>query len=236
MTNFKIEFLNSPWWLILLIPALFLTLFPYFRIAKKYRRNRNRIISLVLHLVIMTLCIFTLSGIYFSYDKTDKSNEVLILVDRSYSSEEYGDQNYDKDNFVRAIIEDSGSKYKIGVVTFGYNQVYAAKMSTDVDEVFSNYLNAEAPNDSASDLAGALDYARSLFTNQANGKIVLISDGVQTDGDVMTAIKTMVANGFQVNTAYYPNDFDGRNEVLISFVSSDVRKLSTVLQLQKCIS
>ncbi|MDE7108047.1 MAG: VWA domain-containing protein, partial [Clostridiales bacterium] len=216
MTNFKIAFLNSPWWLILLIPAFFLTLFPYFRIAKKYRRNRNRIISLVLHLVIMTLCIFTLSGIYFTYDKADKSNEVLILVDRSYSGEQYGTTEYDKDDFVRSIIDDSGSKYKVGVITFGYDQVYAAKMSTNTDEVFRNYLNADLPNDSASNIAGALDYARSLFTNQRNGKVVLISDGAQTDGDAETAIKMMIANGIQVNTAHFPNTYAGRNEVLIS--------------------
>ncbi|MDE6200316.1 MAG: VWA domain-containing protein [Clostridiales bacterium] len=216
MSNFKIEFLNSPWWLILLIPAFFLTLFPYFRIAKKYRRNRNRIISLVLHLVIMTLCIFTLSGIYFTYDKADKSNEVIILVDRSYSSETYGTKDYDKNEFVRSVIDDSGSKYKVGVVTFGYNQVYAANMSTDTDEVYRNYLNAAEPNNSASNLAAALDYARSLFTNQKNGKIVIISDGAQTDGDASSAIKTMSANGIQVNTVYFPNTFNDRNEVLIS--------------------
>lgn len=216
MTNFQIEFLNSPWWLVLLIPAFFLALFPHFRIAKKYRRNRNRIISLVLHLVVITLCIFTLSGIYFTYDRDDKSNEVIILVDRSYSSEQYGTTQYDKDDFVRAVIDDSGSKYKVGVVTFGYDQVYAAKMSTNTDEVYRNYLNAKAPNDSASNIAGALDYARSLFTNQRNGKVVLISDGAQTDGDALTAIKMMVANGIQVNTAHFPNVYSGSNEVLIS--------------------
>lgn len=218
MSNFRIEFLNSPWWLVLLLPAFFLTLFPYFRIAKKYRRNRNRIISLVLHLVIMTLCIFTLSGMYFAYDKVDKSNEVVILVDRSYSSENYGITEYDKNEFVRSIIDDSGKKYKVGVVTFGYNQVYAAKMSTDTDAVYRNYLKAPEPNGSASDLAGALDYARSLFTNKSNGKIVLISDGAETDGKASDAIKMMVPNGIQVNTAHFPNSYIGRNEVLISDV------------------
>ncbi|MDE6029803.1 MAG: VWA domain-containing protein [Clostridiales bacterium] len=216
MTNFQIAFLNSPWWLVLLVPAFFLALFPHFRVAKKYRRNRNRIISLVLHLVIVTLCIFTLSGVYFTYDKADVSNEVLILVDRSYSGEQYGTSQYDKDDFVRSVIEESGKKYKVGVVTFGYDQVYAAKMSTDTDEVYRNYLSAQTPNDSATNLAGALDYARSLFTNQNGGKVVLISDGEQTDGDALTAIKMMSANGIQVNSVYFPNTYVGRSEVLVS--------------------
>lgn len=223
MYNFKIEFLNSPWWLMLLIPAFLLALIPHFRIAKKYRRNRNRIISLVLHLVIATLCIFTLSGIYFSYDKDDTSNEVLILVDMSYSSEQYSNDfvksdfvQADKDSFVRAVIDASGSDYKIGVITFGYNQVYAAKMSTDIEKVYQDYLKAPMPNNSASNIAGALDYARSLFTDRRNGKIVLISDGVETDGDAMTAIRMMSANNIQVNTAHFPNAYSAGNEVLVS--------------------
>lgn len=216
MTNLHLEFLNSPWWLLLLIPAFFLALFPHFRVAKKYRRNRNRIISLVLHLVVMTFCIIALSGLYFTYDLVNTNNEVLILVDMSYSSETFSDRQYDKDDFVRTVIEESDSNYKIGVVTFGYNQVYAAEMSTDIDAVYRNYLNAELPDDSASDLASALDYARSLFSDQSNGKVVLVSDGAETDGDALTAIRMLVANGIQVNTAYIPDDFSGNNEVLIS--------------------
>ena len=216
MSNFRIEFLNSPWWLMALIPAFAIAFVLHFRIAKKYRRNRNRIISLVLHLVIMTLCIFTLSGIYFAYEETDTKNEVLVLVDLSFSSEHYGEITNDKNEFVRAVIDETNSDYKVGVITFGYNQVYAATMSTDTDEVYRNYLNAELPDDSASDLAGALDYARSLFSDGVIRKIVLISDGEQTDGDAMTAIRMLSANGIQVHTAYFPNDYNHSSEVLIS--------------------
>lgn len=216
MSNFSIEFLNSPWWLLLLIPAFFLALFPHFRIAKKYRRNRNRIVSLVLHLTVLTLCIFTLSGIYFSYDNDDTSNEMLILVDMSFSSENYGQEHSKKNDFVRDVINESEGKYKVGVVTFGSNRVYAAKMSTDTDEVYNKYLKAAAPDDSASDIAGALDYARTLFTDQRNGKVVLVSDGEQTDGNALNAIRVLAANNIQVNTALFANDYVNHNEVLIS--------------------
>ena len=42
----KIIFSNGPWWLLLLIPALALTLIPYFKLKKRYRRTRNRISSM----------------------------------------------------------------------------------------------------------------------------------------------------------------------------------------------
>ena len=85
-----------------MIPAFFLTLFPYFRIQKKYRRNRNRIISMVLHLVIMVFCITVLSGMYFTYDTPNTNNEVLILVDMSYSNSDNSDM---KDDFVKSVID-----------------------------------------------------------------------------------------------------------------------------------
>ena len=40
MTNFRIEFVY-PWLLLLLIPAALLTFLPYFKLNKKYRKNRN---------------------------------------------------------------------------------------------------------------------------------------------------------------------------------------------------
>ena len=46
MSDFSINFSN-PWLLLLLLPAIGLTLLPYLRMNKHYRRNRNRIASIV---------------------------------------------------------------------------------------------------------------------------------------------------------------------------------------------
>ena len=87
MTNFQIQF-NEPLLLLLLIPAFFFALFPYFRLAKRYRRTRNRIISVVLHCLIMVLAITLLAGIGFTYQVPNSENEVILLVDASDSSSE----------------------------------------------------------------------------------------------------------------------------------------------------
>ena len=73
MTDFKFTFTN-PWLLLLIIPALFITLFPYFRIAKKYRRNRNRVTSVVLHSIICVLAVSVLAGLAFEYDVPNNQN------------------------------------------------------------------------------------------------------------------------------------------------------------------
>ena len=200
MYNFQIHF-SHPWILLLLIPAVFFTLLTYFRLSKKYRRNRNRIISIVLHLTAMVLAITGLAGLHFTYDEPNPENEVLLVVDVSYSNNE-ADQI--KTDFVRSVIDGNDSSVKLGVVTFGYDQVYAAPLSYDMDEVYKNYRNAELPDDSATDISSALTYAKSLFNHPKTAKIVLLTDGVETDGDALSVIKSIAAEGVKVDVAYYP--------------------------------
>ena len=64
MKNFTIYFSN-PWLLLLLVPAVALTLIPYFRRPKRYRRTRNRIVSMTLHLIAMLLTVSLLAGLEF---------------------------------------------------------------------------------------------------------------------------------------------------------------------------
>lgn len=122
MTNFQIEF-THPWLLLLLVPALFFALFPYFRLSKKYRKTRNRITSIVLHMLVMVLSISVLSGINFKYELPNTRNELILLVDGSFSGSETEEA---KNNFVQAVLNECEPEMRVGIVTFGFNQVYAA--------------------------------------------------------------------------------------------------------------
>ena len=98
---------------------------------------------------------------------------MLLLVDSSFSSQEAQQK---KDEFIRSAIDEKLDSVKMGIVTFGYNQIYAAELTYDADELFSQYLEAQQPDDSATDVASALEYASRLFSNPETAKIVLISD------------------------------------------------------------
>lgn len=210
MTNFKISF-SHPWLLLLLIPAIALTLLPYFLSKKKYRRNRNRIISVALHGIVMTLCVFLISGITFGYRIPNRGNELILLVDRSHSGSE---QQNAKDEFIQSVIDECGSDFRVGVVKFGYNQVYAAQLSSDRGGVMERYLDSAEPDTSATDVASALRYARTLFTNPQAGKIVLLSDGIETDGNALSVIKSVAAEGIKVDTVYFPNEAHGEVQIV----------------------
>lgn len=201
MTNYTLMFTN-PWLLLLLIPALGVALVPYFLVKKKYRRNRNRICSLILHCAAMTIAIFLLAGVSYSYDIPNKENELILLVDCSDSGET---SSAVKDEFVETVIDLCDDNYKVGIVKFGYNQLYVAEMSNDSDEVFKKYIESDDPDTSATDVASALRYASSLFKSPSTSKIVLVSDGIETDGAAMSVIKSIAAEGIRVDTAYCPN-------------------------------
>jgi Mg-chelatase subunit ChlD len=203
MTNLRINFSN-PWLLLLLIPAVALTLFSYFRLNKRYRFTRNHIVSIVLHLVVMVLAITLLAGIVFGYSLPNNDNEIILLVDASYSTS--SDSQDEVDDFIRDVIAESDSMFELGIVTFGYDQVYAAELTNRTDSLYSDYLQAELPNTSATDIAAALNYAATLFKNPESAKIVLISDAVETDGNANGVIKAIAAQGIMVDTVHFPGE------------------------------
>lgn len=203
MTNFRIEFLY-PWLLLLLIPMFALSFFLYFRISKRYRRTRNRIASMVLHFIVGTLSIVTLAGITFKYEIPNLETEVILLVDTTYSGETVEEQ---KNEFILNAINDSREVAQIGIVTFGYGDpVYAVPLTADTSDVYMDYLTAEKPDPSATDLASALVYTKDLFKNKEAAKVVVISDGMETDGRAAVAVKELAAEGIEVNCVYFPGE------------------------------
>ena len=212
MRHFSIQFEN-PWFLLLLIPAIAFTLIPYFRSAKKYRKTRNRITSMVLHALIMVLTISVLSGISFRYDVPNKEAELILLVDKSDSGTKSDEL---KDSFVYDVLNSAGSKYKVGIVTFGYDQVYAAPLSTDSASLYNQYLSSQSPDVTATDIASALTYASTLFSKPEAGRIVLISDGIETDGAANSVIKNIAAQGIKVDTVHFPNEQENDVQIISS--------------------
>ncbi len=197
MKNFSIHF-QYPWLLLLLIPAFALTFFLYFRLDKRYRRTRNRIVSVVLHLVVSVLCTFILAGMDFRYTVANTQNEIILLVDVSDSQEDVEEA---RDSFIRTVLNESAyDGYRVGIVTFGFTQQYAVPLTYDTETVFDAYKSAPLPDTTATDVAAALRFARGLFTEPRTSKIVLITDGMETDEEALSVIRPIAAQGIRVDT------------------------------------
>lgn len=198
---------DNPWLLLLLIPAVAFTLIPYFKLSKKYRRTRNRISSIVLHLLVMLFSITLLAGIEFWYLEPNRQNEIILLVDMSDTETTQAEK---RDDFVETVLLDGRfGHYNIGVVTFGYDQNYAVPFTDDVDTIFDSYRVADLPDTSATNVAAALNYARTLFNYPGTGKIVLITDARETDEDALKVIRSISSQGTSVDVAYIPSAYSG---------------------------
>lgn len=201
MSNFKIHFSN-PWWLLLLIPALALTLVPYFRVAKKFRRTRNRVLSVIFHATALALCIALIAGMSFYWEVPNRENEMILLVDLSDSNSE---QEQRKNEFIQSVLRTGGDQYKIGIVTFGYDTVYAAPLSGNTSSAYEQYISAKRPHTGATDIAAALYFAASQFTKPEAAKIVVLSDGFETDESALAAVRNIVSTGIKVDTVNFSN-------------------------------
>lgn len=215
MLSISIHFAH-PFLLLLLTVFLAVDIIPYFTISKKYRKTRNRITSMVLYGVVALLATLILAGTTFKSSKSNPNNEVILLVDLSDTEEE---SKITRDNFVKTAIDEC--KYediKVGIVTFGFDQEYVVELTRDYDTVYSLYQNAPEPDKSATNIAGALEYTKNLFTNPDTSKIILITDGKETDENARGIIRNIVASGLKIDAVNIPSKYEG-NETQINSVA-----------------
>ena len=103
------------------------------------------VLAIIFNLFLTTACEFSLGdkgndtpgGTDDGATVTD--DEVILLVDVSYSA--YGAKEK-VDLFVKSVIE-ANKGARLGIVTFGYDQVYAAELSANTSDIYSKYLNAK---------------------------------------------------------------------------------------------
>ncbi len=196
MSNLQITY-KYPWALLLIIPALLIVFIPYFRLDKRYRFTRNRIISIISHSIASILVVNLLAGLGFSYEKPNDKNEVIILVDVSDSGVNESEL---RDESVRSIIDVCPQGCKIGIVKFGYGYDYSVQLTSDTDSVYEQYVLSKNPDGTATALADALKYSSSLFANKQTAKIVVVSDGYETDGNALLSISEIIADGIAVDS------------------------------------
>lgn len=218
MSNFRIYLVHS-WVLLLIIPLVMLTLWPVLRLPKVRRFTRNRKISLALHLIIIVLLVALLADMTV-YREKDEIN-TIVLADMSASTEE----SYPAlQAYIDEIAASAGKKNRVGVVFFAKNALYVAELSEDAAQItqdVENYVQEgilpegngkeEAEKEellhleeSATNLAEALYYADSLLDDKENQRIIVLSDGLQTDGDALEAANVLAERGVQVDAVCVP--------------------------------
>ena len=190
---------DNPYLLLLIIPALLAVIIPFFIAKNKDNKSAPWLISLCIHAVIIVIVALAAAGLSSVSVLTETT--VYVVADVSYSSE----QNLDKiDEYIAKIKEELPEKTKMGVVCFGKESI----ILTPVGRKLTSVKEAKIDN-SATDIAGALNYTETLFKGDSLKRIILITDGNDTVSNSSTSIASTVQrlteNGVKIDAIFLDN-------------------------------
>lgn len=168
----------------------------FFLMSKEKRYTKRNIISFSLHIVLAIVVSFAFADPQFLV--TGKTTEVYVLADCSASEKPSIDRiDAAIDNITSQAEKNPGTK--VGVIAFGKDCVVLAKPGQRFSSVSSVYDDSDFDY-SASDIEGALNFAAEQFSDDAVKRLVLVSDGKQTDGNAIDALETLIQEGITIDT------------------------------------
>ena len=186
MSNIKL-FVDRPLLLLLLIPALALMALPWLRIHPKRRRSFPKLAPLILHGLIAVLLVLTIAQT--AIVRTTDSQAVMLVVDLSDSTASVHDAIKEKAAEIQSLIQGDTT---VGVVAFGKDCIYATSPK-----------GLRPVKADGSDLSAALQYAYSQLPSQRAGRIIVLSDGKQTDPDADSTAQYLQSQGIRIDGVYY---------------------------------
>ena len=204
---------DNPYLLLLALPLALLVIIPFAIAIRRDNRNGHVIASLVLHLVIVAVISCAFAGMQATAVMTETN--VYVVADVSYSA----NRNLDAvDAYIQNVKKALPQNAKLGVICFGKDYVLHTPLGEEITSV-----KGATVDDSATNIVDALDYAATLFEGDVLKRVVLISDGKQTDseaeGDLIRAIENLHANNIALDALYLDNNLrEGEKEVQISDV------------------
>jgi uncharacterized membrane protein len=195
---------EAPLALLLLVPAMLLTVVLHVGARRRMGSGRRRF-ALLVRTVLLAVLVFALAGFQLVLP-VDRLATVFV-VDLSDSVGNAGRE--DALAFLRETLEERPDGDVAGIVAFG-KEALVERLPSDLADI--DRL-ASAPVRSATDIGAALRLATALFPDDAQKRIVLLSDGNDNTGDGQAEAALAAARGVRIETRRIgPGDVD---EVLI---------------------
>jgi len=195
---------ETPAWLLLLIPALFLTFIPHLATRRRIGTVRRRI-ALAIRTIVVAALVLALSGFQLVLP-VDRLATVFV-VDLSDSVGTEGRETALA--FLRESLAVMPEGDAAGVVAFGKD----ALVERLPEELRAIDRLRSTPVTAATDIGGALRLASALFPDEMQKRIVLISDGNDTTGHGQLEAALAAARGIQVETRIA--GLEDRDEVVV---------------------
>ncbi|HEY3266221.1 MAG TPA: VWA domain-containing protein [Armatimonadota bacterium] len=199
---------SDPIYLLVLLPALG-WLFVVARGMHGMARGRKRL-ALAVRGALLLLLACALAGLQSA--RPNRGVTTVFALDRSASMRDAATERAEA--FIRKSLSAMGPDDKAGLVVFGKDPV------VDVTPGGMRTLGRiyGAPDASATDMAAAIRLASATFPGGTARRIVILSDGNETDGDAAQAAAVAATDGIQID--YLPPDpAPSATQVAVSDVS-----------------
>lgn len=225
---------DNPYLLLIAVILLPVIIGAYLITVNSDNRNIHNKLSFTFHILIAVFVTLVMAKTSLEVVMTETN--VYVLADVSYSSNE----NLKKiDEYIDDLSDNLPRNSKMGLVCFGKDY----ELMNTPDEEMRSVLDSNV-DDSATDIASALEYTQTLFKDDVIKRIVIISDGKETNSsNIVSIIASLAADDIYVDAIYLDNNIkEGVNEVLISdinynpstYVNNDVKATLLVQSNTDC--
>jgi uncharacterized membrane protein len=200
---------DTPLALLLLVPALILTVALHLAARRRMGSGRRRV-ALAVRTLLLAALVLALAGVQLVLP-VDRLATVFV-VDLSDSVGNAGRE--DALAFLRETLKDRPDGDVAGIVAFGKGALVERLPSEarDIDRI------ASTPVTSATDIGAALRLATALFPDDAQKRIALLSDGNDTTGDAQAEAALAASRGVRIETRRI--GLGEVNEVLVERLTS----------------
>ena len=195
MNGFEFRF-ASPLLLLLAVPVIAVVCCATEFMNRRRHKKREQRLALLLRILTIFVAALLASGMTVVTDRLGTT--VLIAADTSDSVKDYAGQ----------IAADT--KSLVGMIRRENVKVVSFAEKTIPERV--NEKNGEAvqlttqENGGVTDIARILNESLSLLPPNMHGRIILLTDGLETGGDAVAAARTLANKGIRVDTVLYTTE------------------------------
>ena len=187
---------DNPYLLLLIIPLAVILTVPTVIAMVKGIKTKTVAVSFVIHLIIAVAATLAIAGM--KSETVITRTEIYVVADVSYSS----NRNLDRiDELIGDVATSAPDNSEIGVIAFAKDAELLSALGTPTVSV-----KGYTVDDSATDIATAINFAAGRFSADAIKRIVLITDGKETVADaagrLVGAIENLNTSGIYIDAVY----------------------------------
>ena len=200
---------DNVWLLFIAIPIIALVSVPFAIAVRSDNRNGHNIASLVLHILMAVIIAFAAAGT--SVVTVITKTQVYVVADVSYSAR----KNLDTiDGYIKDLQNNLPRNSEMGLICFAKTPVTVTGLGGELESV-RTALDESNPNrldDSETNIVEALEYAGKQFSGDVIKRVVLVTDGRQSDmrddNSLKRAADELAAQGVKLDAIYVNDNLD----------------------------